>query len=139
MALWLGAVKFPPYPTPHRRALVSNYKQLQKPRFGVVSTKSDITHGQYLAEIEVSILDRADSPPDVTPFEVEDADGNQFVLSGVADRANSLVIGESYRIEHGLGIDPGFDARETFPDQFNDPGPNEWDAAEFSDSPLSQD
>ena len=82
------------------------------------STKSDITHGRYLAEIEVSILDRADSPPEVTLFEVEDTAGNQFIVGGVADQMNSLSIGETYRIEHGLGIDPDFNARDAFPDQF---------------------
>ncbi|WP_348609746.1 DUF5797 family protein [Halobaculum rarum] len=84
----------------------------------MVSTKSDITHGQYLAEIEVSILNRADSPSDVALFEVEDTNGDQFVVGGVADRVNSLAIEETYRIEHGLGIDVGFDAQEAFPDQF---------------------
>jgi Ca-activated chloride channel family protein len=84
----------------------------------MVRSNSDIAHGHYLAEIEVSILARADSPSDVTLFEVEDNDGNQFVVGGVADRVNSLRIGETYRIEHGLGIDPGFNAREAFPDQF---------------------
>jgi Ca-activated chloride channel family protein len=84
----------------------------------MVRSNSDIDHGQYLAEIGVSILARADSPSDVTLFEVEDKDGNQFVVGGVADRVNSLTVGETYRIEHGLGIDPDFNAREAFPDQF---------------------
>lgn len=84
----------------------------------MVGTNSDITHGRYLPEIEVSILDRADSPPDVTLFEVEDTAGNQFIVGGVADQMNSLGVGETYRIEHGLGIDPDFNARDAFPDQF---------------------
>ncbi|WP_080505186.1 DUF5797 family protein [Halorubrum aethiopicum] len=31
---------------------------------------------------------------------------------------NSLAIGETYRIEHGLGINPDFNAQDAFPDQF---------------------
>ncbi len=84
----------------------------------MVGTKSDIIHGQYLAEIDVSILNRVDSPHGIALFEVEDTDGKQFIISGVADQANSLAINETYRIEHGLGIDPRFNARDAFPDQF---------------------
>jgi len=84
----------------------------------MVSSNSDITHGHYLAEIEVSILNRADSPPDVALFDVQDSAGNQFVVGGVADQVNSLVPEETYRIQHGLGIDLDFNARDAFPDQF---------------------
>ena len=98
--------------------LVSNYKRLQRRRDKMNSTKSDIAHGQYLAEIEVSVLNRADSTSDVGLFEVEDTDGNQFVVGGVADRVNSLAVEETYRIEHGLGINPDFTPREAFANQF---------------------
>lgn len=83
----------------------------------MVSTTSDITHGQYLSEIEVSILGRTDSLPGVALFEVEDSEGNQFVVGGVDDRVNTLAIEGTYRIENGLGIDPDFNARTAFPNQ----------------------
>jgi len=84
----------------------------------MVNSNSDITHGHYLAEIEISILNRADSPPDVALFDVEDTAGNQFVVAGVADRVNSLAPEETYGVQHGLGIDLDFNARDAFPDQF---------------------
>jgi Ca-activated chloride channel family protein len=80
--------------------------------------KSEIAHGQYLSEIDVVVLGRANSPPGVGFVEVEDTDGNQFVVGSSGDQVSTLVDEATYRIERGLGVDPGFTVREAFPAQF---------------------
>lgn len=82
------------------------------------SSTTEIAHGEYLSEIEVSVLGRADSPFGVSLFEVEATDGSQFVVGGVDEHVEELADEAAYRIEHGLGIDPDFSASEAFPDRF---------------------
>lgn len=83
------------------------------------ATKSDLSHGQYSDEIEISILGSISTANAVTAYRCEDLTGEEFFIVAPDGIEHKLTPGERYRVMAGLGFDPSFDERQKFAAQFS--------------------
>jgi Ca-activated chloride channel family protein len=82
----------------------------------MATTRSDLQHGRYVEQIEISVVDVISPDTDAKIYELEDEEGNH--LFAIFEGHHDIGVGDRYCIEAPLGVDRGYDEREEFVTQF---------------------